>query len=130
MYRGTKTLILAAAILAVSATLALAQAGPALWNGTQWKDMTMEVKVAYIKGIGNMADFEVATGGTGRAMCVSKAFVDELKNKSISSIIQEVDKYYKDNPGKLNSPVIEVVLRTCTTLCPPEAPAAGKAPKK
>jgi hypothetical protein len=25
-------------------------------------------------------------------------------------IIQEVDKYYQDNPGKLGTPVIEVIL--------------------
>ena len=56
-----------------------------------------------------------------------KAEGDELKNKSISSIIQEVDKYYKENPGKMSTPVLEVVLRTCTSVCPPEAPEIGRA---
>ena len=32
-----------------------------------------------------------------------------------------MDKFYKDNAGKMNTPVIEVILRRCTKLCPPEA---------
>jgi hypothetical protein len=37
-------------------------------------------------------------------------------------IIQEVDKFYQENPGKLDTSVIEVVLRRCTKICSPEAP--------
>ena len=111
-------------VLAVGA-LAAAEKG-FLWDGTHWKDMTPELKVAYIKGIGNMADVETAAGGAGRAVCISKSFVDELKTKSVSQVIAEVDAFYKENPGKMSTPVIEVILRRCTKLCPPEAPAAGK----
>lgn len=75
-----------------------------------------------------MADFEVAASGRDRAGCISLGFVDELKGKSVDAILQEVDKYYKENPGKMNTPVVEVVLRQCTALCKPQAPAA--APKK
>ena len=49
------------------ATAALAADKGFLWDGTQWKDMTTDIKVAYVKGIGNMADFENAAGGSGRA---------------------------------------------------------------
>ena len=42
------------------ATAALAAEKGFLWDGTQWKDMTTDIKVAYVKGIGNMADFETA----------------------------------------------------------------------
>ena len=38
-------------------------------------------------------------------------------------IIQEVDKYYQDNPGKLDTLVIEVVLGQLTKASPAEAPA-------
>ena len=41
-------------------TAALAAEKGFLWDGTQWKDMTTDIKVAYVKGIGNMADFETA----------------------------------------------------------------------
>lgn len=118
----------------VGLTLVLALAGivlaqgtkPEMWNGTHWKEFSKEIKVAYIKGIGNMADFEVAVSGKKKAGCISAGFVDELKGKSIDSIVAEVDKYYKENPGKMDTSVIEVVLRKCTAMCKPEAQAAPK----
>lgn len=93
-----------------------------LWDGTQWKDMNTDIKVAYVKGIGNMADFETAASGPERAPCISKGFVDELKTKTVSQVIAEVDKYYKENPSKQNTPVIAVILQRCTKLC--AAPSA------
>lgn len=92
-----------------------------LWNGTHWKDMQSEIKVAYVKGIGNMADFETAAAGKNPAPCISKGFVDELKTKTIAQVIAEVDKFYKENPTKLDTPVIAVILQRCTQLCAPAA---------
>jgi hypothetical protein len=112
-------------ILFALATAALAADNKGfLWDGTQWKDMNTEIKVAYVKGIGNMADFEIAASGPERAPCISKGFVDELKTKTISQVIAEVDKFYQENPTKLNTPVITVILQRCTKLC--AVPAAGK----
>ena len=118
------------AILGLALCLALATNGLAaekgfMWDGTQWKDLGQELKVAYIKGVGNMADFEVASGGTSRAACISKGLVDELKTKTIAQVVQEIDGYYKQNPGKMSTPVLEVILRSSTKLCPPE-PAGEK----
>jgi hypothetical protein len=125
----TKTWLVGLALVLALASVALAQGTkPELWNGTHWKEFAKEIKVAYIKGIGNMADFEVAVSGRDRAGCISLGFVDELKGKTVDSIVQEVDKYYKENPDKTNTPVVEVVLRQCTALCKPQAPAAP--PKK
>jgi hypothetical protein len=121
-----KTWIVGLVILFACSSFALAESKGFLWDGTHWKDLTPEIKVAYIKGIGNMADFETATGGSGRAGCISKAFVNELKAKTVAQIVQEIDKYYKENPDKTKTSVIEVVLRRCTALCPPEAKAAEK----
>jgi hypothetical protein len=119
-----------AAILGLALCFALATSGLAtekgfLWDGAQWKELAADLKVAYIKGVGNMADFEVGTGGSSRAACISKGFVAELKTKTIAQVVQEVDNYYKQNPGKMSTSVLEVVLRNCTKLCPPE-PAAEK----
>ncbi len=111
-------------MLMVLATAALAVEKGFLWDGTQWKDMTKDIKVAYVKGIGNMADFENAAGGSGKAACISKGFVDELKTKTVTQVITEVDKYYQENPGKMNMPVIAVIMQRCTKLC--AAPPAGK----
>ena len=102
------------------------QSQPHMWDGTHWKAFPKAVKVAYIKGIGNMADFEVAVSGKDKAGCISAGFFDELKGKTIAGIVKEVDKYYKDKPGYMSTPVVEVVLRQCTALCKP----AAQAPKK
>jgi hypothetical protein len=111
-------------MLFVLATAALAAEKGFLWDGTHWKDMSLDLKVAYIKGIGNMADFETAAAGSAPPPCISKGFVDELKTKTITQVIAEVDKYYKENPGKMDMPVIAVIMQRCTKLC--AAPAAGK----
>ena len=108
---------------------ALAAAAPAvdnqafLWNGVNWQQVTTDGKAGYIFGIGNLADYEVAASKGRKLACVSQVFVDEMKTKTVMQIIQEVDKYYQDNPGQLGTPVIEVVLGQLTKPSPAEAPA-------
>jgi hypothetical protein len=111
-------------LLSALATAALAAEKGFMWNGTHWKDMSHEIKVAYVKGIGNMADFENAAGGSGVAACIAQGFVDELKTKTISQVIAAVDKFYKENPGKLDTPVVAVIMQRLTKLCTP--PKAAK----
>jgi hypothetical protein len=112
----------AAILLMVGLMLgALAAAAPAvdtnqafLWNGVHWQQVTTEGKAGYIFGIGNLADYEVAVSKGRKLACISQAFLDDLKAKTVMQIIQEVDKYYQDNPEKLGTPVIEVVLGQLT----------------
>jgi hypothetical protein len=120
-----KTFIWGLAMLLALAPAALAQAQMVTWDGTQWKDLTQELKVAYVLGVGNMASFETAMGGAGRAACISKAFVDELKAKTVGQVVTEVDNYYKEKPDRAKVPVIEVILQRCTKLCV-EQPPKGK----
>lgn len=124
------TALLGAALLGTMTAEALTpEKGKAfLWDGNHWQQVSTEAKVSYIFGVGNLADFETAAGGARRVGYISRAFVDELKSKTVMQIVQEVDKYYQENPSKMSTSVIEVVLRRCTTACPPEE-AAGK-PKK
>jgi hypothetical protein len=96
---------------------ALAAAAPAvdtnqafLWNGVHWQQVTTEGKAGYIFGIGNLADYEVAASKDRKQVCVSRGFVEVMKNKTPIQIIQQVDRYYQDNPGKLDTLVIEVIL--------------------
>ena len=127
MRKMVKNCLVGLALVLALVGVVLAQGvKPEMWNGTHWKEFSKEIKVAYIKGIGNMADFEVAVSGKEKAGCISAGFVDELKGKSIDSIVGEVDKYYKENPAKLNTSVIEVVLRKCTAMCKAEAQATPK----
>ena len=122
-FRGLASVSVLAMVFAL-ATGALASEKGFLWDGAHWKDMTTNLKVAYVKGIGNMADFETAAAGSAPAPCISKGFVDELKTKTIAQVIAEVDKYYQENPGKMDMPVIAVIMQRCTKLC--AVPAAGK----
>ena len=92
-----------------------------LWNGVHWQQVTTDGKAGYIFGIGNLADYEVAASKSRKLACVSRVFVDEMKSKTVMQIIQEVDKYYQDNPGKLDTPVIELVLRQLIKAPPTEA---------
>ena len=123
-FRG-RAWVLALVMLLALGTAALAAEKGFLWDGTQWKDMTTDIKVAYVKGIGNMADFETAAANSIRtpAPCISQGFVDELKTKTIAQVIAEGDAFYKENPAKLDLPVVAVILQRCTKLC---APAAEK----
>jgi len=113
------------ALVLLLAGIALGQGlKPSLIAGTEWQQATQEMKVAYIRGVGNMADYEVALSGKKCSGCLSADLVRELKGKSIEDIVSEVDKYYKENPDKLNIPVMEAVLRQCTSLGKPKSPGA------
>ena len=126
--KKTVILVLGLALIFTLATGSLAQEkGQAfLWDGTNWAQVTTEGKAAYIFGIGNLADFERGANPPGRLGCISRAFVDELKSKTVIELVQAVDKFYKENPDKMNRSVIEVVLRQSTSLCPPESAPGGK----
>ena len=97
-----------------------------LWNGGHWKQVPEDAKLGYIFGMGNLADFEAAASRGRKPVCISQAFVDDLKTRTVLQIVQAVDQFYQENPGKMDMPVIEVVLRRCTKVCPPETPKGGR----
>lgn len=127
MHLKGKAAILGLAIFLCLAAGAMAQQQLA-WDGSQWKQFNQDIKTAYVKGILNMASFETAMGGSGRAACVSRSFTEELKTKTLGQVITEVDKFYKDHPQKMKTPVIEVIMQACTKLCP-VAPPSGETKK-
>jgi hypothetical protein len=98
-------------------------------NGTQWSKWSNQDKLVYVRGMTNWADF-VAAAQPKQArtweFCISQVMVNELKTKTLGQIVADVDAYYRENPEKLNTSVIEVILRCCTTVCPPEPGAKGK----
>jgi len=115
------------ALLALALALVLT-AGPVaavekaeMINGTHWSQWANQDKLVYIRGLGNWADFVTEAQvqkGKSFEFCISKVLVNELKTKSLGEIVSRVDAYYRENPDKLNSSVIEVVLRRCTDVCP------------
>jgi hypothetical protein len=105
--------------------LVLGQSKATMWDGNQWKDLPHEAKIGYAKGVGNLADYEMAASGE-RAGIISRALMDEWRTKSITQIVQEVDKFYQQNPQNLTMPVIEVMLRCCSGLVIPEPRASSR----
>jgi hypothetical protein len=112
-----KVLFCALAVL-VLAGGALAQSTVSLWDGTQWTRMPYDAKVGYVAGAGNVSDFD-AFASRGKCGVITRAFSSELKAKTVGQIVGEVDKYYQENPNKLTTSVLEVILMRCTTVCPP-----------
>ncbi len=94
--------------------LALSQKAT-LWDGTQWKDLPQETKIGFVKGVGNLADYETAASGK-RSGAITRALEDQWKNKNINIIVDEIDKFYRENPQKMAMPVIEVMLKCCKGL--------------
>jgi hypothetical protein len=93
--------------------LALGQA--LIWDGNQWMNLPQDVKIGYVKGVGNLADFEMAANRAGTGV-VARALNDEWRAKSIGMIVQELDRFYRENPQKKSMPVIEAMLRCCPGL--------------
>lgn len=122
--RGLIVGVLIILVLALPA-LVLGQTKAMLWDGNQWKDLPREAKIGYVKGVGNLADYEMAASGEGVGV-VTKALGDEWRTKTVNQIVQEVDKYYQENPQKLSKPVIEVMLRCCSGFVLPETRASGR----
>jgi len=49
-----------------------------------------------------------------------QAFARELKTKTVEQVVEQVDSYYKENPGKLDTSVLEVILiRFAKGIYPP-----------
>ena len=120
-----KIVLFALMLVLVMAGSAPAQEKAFMWDGTQWPQLSFDAKVGYVKGVGNLADFE-AGGQQRQSRLLSQAFAAELKTKTVNQIIDEVDKFYKDNPSKLSTSVLEVILMRCTTVCPPGMKAGVK----
>lgn len=90
---------------------------PFLLTGDHWQQLSYEGKVMYIKGVGNMADFEAHLQIRGREGCLSAALVEELKSKTIAEVVREIDTYYQERPENLATPVLEVLIRRATSVC-------------
>ena len=100
-----------------------------MWTGEKWKEVSLDGKVGYIFGIGNLADYEVAAAkaaGQPKTAVISRALVEVLKSKPVLEVVQDVDRYFQDNPDKLKSYVIDVVLRHFTTTGSPGTSSGAK----
>jgi hypothetical protein len=122
MMRKVVTFGVILAGILILGTAGVGWAQPFMLNGTNWSEISYDAKVGYVKGVGNMADFECQAGALkrGRGFCLASTLCKELKDKSIDAVVNEIDQYYKENPGKTSTSVLEVMLRRANMLCPPE----------
>ncbi len=126
--KGALLVCALALVLAAGPVAAIEKAD--MINGTQWTQWSNQDKLVYIRGIGNWADFvteaQAQTRKKNYEFCISKVLVNELKTQTLGQIVAKVDAYYQTNPDKMNTSVVEVVLRRCTNACPPEGGAREK----
>jgi hypothetical protein len=121
--RGTTALLaLGLALVLVSGAFAAMQKAEMI-TGNQWTQWTRDYKLVYVRGLTNWADFVNEAQprqlkAKSREFALSSVFVDQLRHQSLGQIVAAVNKYYRDNPGKLNITVIEAILRSCTNVCP------------
>jgi len=126
---GKSALLALALALALTTGPVAAMEKAEFISGNQWSQWSDQDKLVYIRGVGNWADFVTeaqAQRGKTFEFCISKVLVNELKTQTLGQIVSKVDAYYRENPEKLNTSVIEVVLRRCTNACPPEGGAREK----
>ena len=112
-------------LLALVVFLALAGGGLAqqkefITDGNQWTQLTYDAKKGYIKGVGELADFEFKMASAkGKDAPIAHALYSEMKTKTLGQIIEQIDKFYSENPGKLGTSVLEVILIRYTEFSPP-----------
>ena len=122
-----KVVLFALMVVLVMAGSALAQEKEKafLWDGTQWPQLSFDAKVGYVKGVGNLADFEAAAskGKAASAQAFSRGAENQNRESDHRASGQVIIRRI---PSKLSTTVLEVILIRCTTVCPPGMGAGAK----
>ncbi len=93
-------------------------------NGVQWAQWSSQDKLVYIRGISNYVDFDSAAQlqtmqRKGKQwFSITIGLANNLKTKTLGQVVTDVDNFYRDNPGKLDVSVIEVIIKYSTKICP------------
>ena len=104
-------LVAACAVAALAGGAAQAQEIP-LVTGEHWTKSTEQSKKAYLVGLTNMLQVEVAyqAGNTlPESQTVVPRFAKGLKGHTLDGAIAKVDAWYAKNPGRMQQPVIETI---------------------
>jgi len=90
---------------------ALAQEIPIV-TGELWTQSTEQVKKAYLVGIANTIQLELAYEGTNPptdAQSVVPRMAKGMRGQTLDSVREGLDKWYTANPDKLKRPVLETI---------------------
>ena len=104
-------LVAACAVTALAGGATQAQEIP-LVTGEHWTKSTEQSKKAYLVGLTNMLQVEVAyqAGHTlPESQTVVPRFAKGLKGNTLDGAIAKVDAWYAKNPGRMQQPVIETI---------------------
>jgi hypothetical protein len=107
-----RLLLLAASIvLAVMSGIARAQEIP-LVTGEHWTKSSEEMKKAYLLGIANIVNIELAYEGTSPAsdaQSMLPRMVKGLKGQTLDSVREALNKWYAAHPEQMQRPVVETI---------------------
>jgi hypothetical protein len=83
-------------------------------DGEMWGDSTREEKVSYVVGLSNLLDTEYAfQQKSGNAPTDQQSFIatlwENIDELTVDEFIERVDNWYANNPGDLDTVVIDVV---------------------
>jgi hypothetical protein len=81
-------------------------------TGEHWMKSTDQVKKAYLVGIANIVQAEVAyesTNPPSDAQSIMPRLVRGMRGQTLDGVREALDKYYAANPDKLQRPVVETI---------------------
>jgi hypothetical protein len=81
-------------------------------TGVHWTKSSEDQKKAYLIGIANIAQIEMAYAGTTPLtddQSILPRMARGLKGQTLDSVREGLNKWYAANPGRLDRPVIETL---------------------
>ena len=105
------TLVAVCAVAALAGGAAQAQEIP-LVTGEHWTKSTEQNKKAYLVGLTNMLQVEIAyqAGNTlPDSQTVVPRFAKGLKGHTLDGAIAKLDAWYAKNPGRMQQTVVETI---------------------
>ncbi|MBL8419570.1 MAG: hypothetical protein JNK92_02945 [Dechloromonas sp.] len=100
-----------AMLLAMTCGLAVAADIP-LVDGTHWVKSTEEVKKAYLVGVSNVIQLEVAyqaDNPTPEGRSLAPRAAKGMTGQTLSGVLESLDKWYGAHPEQLQRPVLETI---------------------
>ena len=81
-------------------------------TGVHWTKATEQEKKAYLIGIANIAEIELAYQGANPApdaQSILPRMRKGLKHETLDSVREGLNRWYAANPGRVDRPVIETI---------------------
>jgi len=81
-------------------------------TGVHWTKSTEDQKKAYLIGIANITQIELAYQGNNKLsddQSILPRLARGLKGQTLDSVREGLNKWYAANPGRLDRPVVETI---------------------